>query len=252
MATVAALLAAIQGGCGCNDESAPRDAAVDSPDDQVWDYQPVPRPPGLVAALGEYDPDYGFPAPQWFQDLEVITSGTNHELDGQLEFSHSAGGFQAARDGYYAAGSYADAGLAQRRQWNAMGSRVSTYQDSPRFGIIEHDLGIEWCVENYGEDWYILEDRWYAGQQGWPGKYVNKDGHEEAWNLYDENGEWIWKPEESLPRSRPSIWQKAASSRTSRPPGRPRCRRGSRPRLPKSSSRVLKLFMRGTRPTIER
>jgi len=192
-AAAAALLSSIQGGCSCNDESTPHDTAVDTPDDQVWDYMPVPQPPGLADSLGEYDPDYGFPAPQWFRDLEVITTGTNHELDGLLEFSHSAGGFQAARDGYYAAGSYADAGLAQRREWNAMGSRVSTYQDSPRFGIIEHNLGIEWCVENYGEDWTILEDRWYAGQQGWPGKYVNKDGHEEAWNLYDENGDWIWK-----------------------------------------------------------
>ena len=61
----------------------------------------VARAPGL----GRYDEQYGYPAPKWFQELEVVDAvSSDPATAGKLEFSHPSGGFQAAKAGWYAAG----------------------------------------------------------------------------------------------------------------------------------------------------
>ncbi|HNQ34603.1 MAG TPA: hypothetical protein PKN80_00885 [bacterium] len=162
----------------------------------------VARAPGL----GRYDEQYGYPAPKWFQELEVVDAvSSDPATAGKLEFSHPSGGFQAAKAGWYAAGNgWPNAGLETRQAWNAAGSRASAYQDNPMFGIIEHELGMKFVREHgitrtedergdtpRGE--LAIKIRWLPGQQGWPGKYVNKDGREARWNLYDPDGNWVWK-----------------------------------------------------------
>lgn len=157
-------------------------------------------------ALGTYDETYGYPAPQWFQDLEVVDAvSSGGTTVGRLELSHPAGGFQAAKRGWYAAGNgWPKAGLEELRPWQKAGSRVTAYQDNPMYGIIEHELGMRFVREHGITDTedepgdlrrgkLAIRIRWLPGQKGWPGKYVNKDGHEEKWSLYDKDGNWVWK-----------------------------------------------------------
>src|SRR3954468_23412625 len=124
--------------------------------------------PDLAESLGKPDPVYGYPAPRWFADQEVMEIGYSF-LRGVLEFSHPVGDFNPAGSGYFAAAPFDDAGIAEMQRWRAMGSRVSAYQDNLGFGLLEFKDGMEFtrlhpppAVE------LMLSSRWQKALDGWP------------------------------------------------------------------------------------